>query len=228
MIGRAQTELTPSKRQKTSPADGLAPHGTRAFAGRAMTRSGSCVCVMMTSSNWNIFRVTGPLCGEFTGPGEFPAQRPVTRSFDVFFDLHLNKRLNTQPWGWWFETPSCPLRRHRNVDHLPLKLSPTLYYRKATLFQQLFHGTSKYISTRQLGIILSLDWKPRKVSHSHSILQKRCWYFFTNLSHSSLITFKDDIKRASFVLLFDYYHYYYWNKCSLNWHRMQYITKHAA
>ena len=42
---------------------------------------------MMTSSNGNIFRVTGPLCGEFTGPGEFPAQRPVTRSFDVFFDL---------------------------------------------------------------------------------------------------------------------------------------------
>ena len=49
---------------------------------------------MMTSSNGNIFRVTGPLCGEFTGPGEFPTQRPVTRSFDVFFDLRLNKRLN--------------------------------------------------------------------------------------------------------------------------------------
>ena len=47
----------------------------------------------MTSSNGNIFRVTGHLCGEFTGPGEFPAQRPVTRSFDVFFDLRLNKRL---------------------------------------------------------------------------------------------------------------------------------------
>ena len=42
---------------------------------------------MMTSSNGNIFRVTGPLCGEFTGPGEFTAQRPVTRNFDVFFDL---------------------------------------------------------------------------------------------------------------------------------------------
>ena len=25
--------------------------------------------------------------------GEFHAQRPVTRSFDVFFDLRLNKRL---------------------------------------------------------------------------------------------------------------------------------------
>ena len=44
--------------------------------------------------------------------GEFPAQRPVTRSFDVFFDLRLNKRLSKQWWGWWFETPSCPLWCH--------------------------------------------------------------------------------------------------------------------
>ena len=69
---------------------------------------------MMTSSNGNIFRVTGPLCGEFTGPGEFPTQRPVTRSFDVFFDLRLNKRLSKQPWGWWFETPSWSLWRQFN------------------------------------------------------------------------------------------------------------------
>ena len=68
----------------------------------------------MASSNGNIFRVIGPLCGEFTGPGEFPTQRPVTRSFDVFFDIRLNKRLSKQPWGWWFETPSWPLWRHGN------------------------------------------------------------------------------------------------------------------
>ena len=47
-------------------------------------------------------------------PGEFPAQRPVTRSFDVFFDLPLNKRLSKQSWGWWFETLSRPLWRHCN------------------------------------------------------------------------------------------------------------------
>ena len=28
--------------------------------------------------------------------GEFPAQRAVTRSFDVLFDLRLNKRLSKQ------------------------------------------------------------------------------------------------------------------------------------
>ena len=71
-------------------------------------------CNMMTSSNGNIFRVTGHLCGEFTGPGEFPTQRPTARSFDVFFDLRLNKQLSKQWWGWWFDTPSCPLWRHYN------------------------------------------------------------------------------------------------------------------
>ena len=70
---------------------------------------------MMTSSNGNIFRVTGPLCGEFTGPRWIPSERPVTRSFDVLFDLRLNKRLNKQSWGWWFETPLRPLWRHCNV-----------------------------------------------------------------------------------------------------------------
>ena len=69
---------------------------------------------MMTSSNGNIFRVNGPLCGEFSGPGEFPTQRPVTRSFDVFFDLRLNKPLSKQSWGWWFDTLSRSLWRHRN------------------------------------------------------------------------------------------------------------------
>ena len=69
---------------------------------------------MMTSSNGNIFRVTGHLCGEFTGPGEFPTQRPVTRSFDIFFDRRLNERLSKQPRGWWLETLSCSLWRHRN------------------------------------------------------------------------------------------------------------------
>ena len=43
---------------------------------------------------------------------EFPAQRPVTWSFDVFFDLHPNKRLSKQLWGWWFKTSSCLLWRN--------------------------------------------------------------------------------------------------------------------
>ena len=34
--------------------------------------------------------------GNSSVAGNFPAQRPVTRSFDVFCDLRLNKRLSKQ------------------------------------------------------------------------------------------------------------------------------------
>ena len=33
----------------------------------------------------------------------------MTPSFDIFFDVRLNKRLSEHSWGWWFETPSRPL-----------------------------------------------------------------------------------------------------------------------
>ena len=66
---------------------------------------------MMTSSNGRIFRDTGPLW-EVTG--EFPSQRPVTRSLNIFFDLHPNKPMDKQSWGWWFETPSRSSWRHYN------------------------------------------------------------------------------------------------------------------
>ena len=92
---------------------------------------------MMTSSNGNIFRVTGPLCGEFTGPGDFPTQRPVTRSFGVFFDLRLNRRLSKQPWGWWFETLSWSLWRHLNGDGI------SNHQRLVCLRNRLFRRRSK-------------------------------------------------------------------------------------
>ena len=79
---------------------------------------------MMTSSNRILFRVTDPLCGNSPITGEFPAQRPITRNFHVFFDLCLNKRLSEQSWCWWFETPSHPLWRHCSM--LSFSQSPTL------------------------------------------------------------------------------------------------------
>ena len=57
---------------------------------------------MMTLWNGNIFRVTD----------EFPPQRPVTRSFDVFFDMRMKKRLSKQSRRRWFETPSRSLWRN--------------------------------------------------------------------------------------------------------------------
>ena len=45
---------------------------------------------------------------------EFPSQRPVTRSFDAFFDLRLNKRLSKQSRRRWLETLSRSLWRRCN------------------------------------------------------------------------------------------------------------------
>ena len=85
---------------------------------------------------------------------EFPGQRPVTRRFDAFFDLCLNKRLSKQSWGWWFETPSCPLWRHNNDSHrfeLPSWLSP----KEGVLCCTLFVGGSIQCTK----LLLSDVWK---------------------------------------------------------------------
>ena len=64
---------------------------------------------MMTSSNGNIFRVTGALCGEFTGHRWIPR----TKASDAELWCFLRS------WGWWFKTPSRSLWRHCNVFTIP-------------------------------------------------------------------------------------------------------------
>ena len=69
--------------------------------------------VMMTSSNF--FRVTGPLCGEFTGHRWIPLTKGQWHGALMFSLIcALNKRLSKQSWGWWFGTPSGSLWRHCN------------------------------------------------------------------------------------------------------------------
>ena len=79
---------------------------------------------MMTSSNCpETFSTLLVLCeGNPPVTGGFPSQRPVTRSFDVFFDLRLNKRLGKQSRRRWFKTPSGSLWRHCNVLDLWLNM----------------------------------------------------------------------------------------------------------
>ena len=72
----------------------------------------------MTSSNGNIFRVTGHLCGEFTGLRWIPRTKASDAGFGVFFDLRLNKRLSKQSWGWLLETLSWSLWRQSNGLHI--------------------------------------------------------------------------------------------------------------
>ena len=141
----------------------------------------------MTSSNGNIFRVNVPLCGEFTGPGEFPAQRPVTRSFGVFLDLCLNKWLRKQPRGWWFETPSWSLWRQCNVfpsTKIHNSLGEFGKWSKTTSTPQ-YDVRSARISSN--GQVKSALLHSIYISGSHSwvndikcVLYKRPWLSFSN------------------------------------------------
>ena len=69
---------------------------------------------MMTPSNWTIFASLTLCEGNSPVTDGFPSQRPVTRSFDDFFDL---RRINRSR-RWWFETPQRTLWHHCNVTSL--------------------------------------------------------------------------------------------------------------
>ena len=66
---------------------------------------------MMTWSNWNIFRVTGPLWLESTDHRWIPLTKFNDTEMWCFFDLRLDKRLSKQSRRRWFETPWHPLWR---------------------------------------------------------------------------------------------------------------------
>ena len=63
------------------------------------------------SARTPLYRTSG---GNPLVTGEFPSQRPVKRSFDIFFDLRMNKRSSKQSRRRWFETASRFLWRHCN------------------------------------------------------------------------------------------------------------------
>ena len=105
--------------------------------------------VMMTSSNGDIFRVTGHLRGEFTGHRWNPRTKASDAELWCFFYLRLNKRLSKQSWGWWFETLSCSLWRHCNVFNgkkawfsaVKDNLIPILYKLYTALFWQWYNSS---------------------------------------------------------------------------------------
>ena len=69
---------------------------------------------MMTSTNGNIFRITGPSYGEFTGDWWIPPTKPSDADLWCFFWICTLQTLNKQSRRRWFETPSRSLWRHCN------------------------------------------------------------------------------------------------------------------
>ena len=69
-------------------------------------------CSIASIHQMQTFSASLSLCaGNSPVTCEFLAQRPVTRGFDVLFNLRLNKCLSKSSWGWRLR----PLWRHRNV-----------------------------------------------------------------------------------------------------------------
>ena len=91
------------------PIDTLLWHWHYISTLREKNRVGRIRKIKFTESWWShqidTFSVLLALCaGNSPVTGEFPSQRPMARSFDIFFNLRLEKQLSKQSWGWWFET----------------------------------------------------------------------------------------------------------------------------
>ena len=132
---------------------------------------------MMTSSNGNIFRVTGPLCGEFTGPRWIPHTKASDVELWCFLWSTPNKWLSKQMQGWWFETHSPPLWRHSNE-----LIGSTLAY---VTFEELnsIHKFRFILRTFSHGKCLTYNILSRvenaisKGWNSENILPTTCGYF---------------------------------------------------
>ena len=120
----------------------------------------------------------------------------ILRSFNVFFDLRLNKWLSKQSWGWWFETQSHPLWRHRNKmrHYLGLGLGPHLYNWKHKI--KVYHGSNP-------GMINS--------THNPNWPRRLIWLFQAYFVQLRFLS--EWLKNHIF---YGYYHWYFNVYCSLS------------
>ena len=114
---------------------------------------------IMTSSNGIISALLALCAGNSPVTDEFPSQRPVTRDFDVFFDLSLNKPLSKWLWGWWFETPSRSLWHHCNEHtfskrHSHYSLSDMTSYHSKNLVKFIIEVIRTSTITNSSGILV--------------------------------------------------------------------------
>ena len=159
--------------------DSQLPRAQRYGLSSKTRRTGSCRAAYLFMTWWRhqmeTFSALLAICaGNSPVPGDFPTQRPVTRSFEVFFDLRLNKRLSKQSWCWWFETLCSPLWRHRNEFYkaktTPLLVLPGL----VSIYRRSFHVWRFFI--------ISIRWTwDRLISIMRidiSILRRPHWFSY--------------------------------------------------
>ena len=129
--------------------------------------------LMMTSSNENRWPVNSP------------NKRALTRNFDVFFGVRLNKWLSKHPWGWWFEMPSRPLTRHSNVLLIENSTSNIVYKILRSTYIHLNLWDVSHESHSNLTDVTTV--KPWKHSSNTSVISNR-QALFGSSSNMGIIT----------------------------------------
>ena len=108
-------------------------------------------------------------------PGECPTQRPVTRSFDVYFDLRPNKRLSKQSLGWWFETLSPPLWPHRNVCIIIQKVRFVCIQLEIRTWLSSFLDETLHVTKFNKGMLFGYCQLCHLFSHNLALINQWTW-----------------------------------------------------
>ena len=140
--------------------------------------------------------------GIHRSPVNSPHKGPVTQSFDVFFDLCLNKRLSKQSWGWWFKTLSSPFWRHCNVWYFFRKTSLEIITSLMEMMPQLIvtnvHAAGRHCKMIHYRKTQTADWTIR-ILHTQNIRRtensaQASWKFCT-VTHFNKNQVKSHISR---------------------------------
>ena len=153
--------------------------------------------------------------------GEFPAQRPVTRSFDIFFDLRPNKRLNKQSLGWWFETPSRSLWRQCKENHF-LKYNSSIHNDSISYLQTTLRSNADQTQSGHVfvEVYVNHQWFDVACCWPDDVIQNGWHDHFNkkNNSFNSFLMLKEHIYVCSPHEIFHTQNYS--SGLSINWHSM--------
>ena len=143
----------------------------------------------MTSSNGNIFRATGHLCGEFTSHRWIPRTKASDTELWCFHWSAPALTFEKTIVSWWFETPLGPLWRHSNAN-----MAQCMY-----LFEFLWNCPGLYLCNVVL-FSLCLIWACRRA------ITCQFWYtrgvdFAERISRKPLHGFPQSLMKMPILLI---------------------------
>ena len=153
---------------------------------------------MMTSSNGNIFVLLALCDGNPPVTGGFPSQRPVTRSFDVFIDLGLNKQLSKQSKRWWRESH----RAHYDVIVMRVSYINIIceYFRRQYPQQIPKQNYSEYLQDWPNVVVLFYGWTIRTLFRKLLLIS---WTFDSEYQHLWFGDVHEDPETLFWALLLE-------------------------